>query len=177
MVEGGGDDAWTPDAEKAGKCGKKRGRVSPPSRTTIRYAAAAFGRRPRRAAACPGMFAAQSSQRSACLAPRRASVKLRRKTAPLPSPTSLAQLSQTSTVFRANVSSFKGVRKRHRIEKDACKATQPRVRVESARSAASSAMPVPPDRVPYPAPARRADAGGGSPRSCVRPGIARRRPG
>ena len=37
-------------------------------------AAAAFGRRPRRAAAWPGILPAQSSQRSACFEPRRASV-------------------------------------------------------------------------------------------------------
>ena len=47
------------------------------------------------------IFAAQASQRSACLEPRRASVKLIRITAPLTSSTSLPQLSQTSLVTRA----------------------------------------------------------------------------
>src|SRR5581483_3351940 len=64
-------------------------------------AAAFFGRRPRRAAGRPGILPAQSSQRSACLAPRRASAYVTRNVAPLPSPTSFSQLSHTSTVFRA----------------------------------------------------------------------------
>ena len=64
-------------------------------------AAADFGRRPRLAAACPGICPAQLSQRSACFEPRRASVKLRRSVAPFPSAISLPQLSQTSTVLRA----------------------------------------------------------------------------
>ena len=67
--------------------------------------AAAFGRLPRRAVGVPGIFPAQSSQRSACLAPRRASVYVRRRVAPFPSSTSLPQLSQTSTVFLATNSS------------------------------------------------------------------------
>ena len=64
-----------------------------------------FGRRPRRAAGCPGMLPAQSPQRSACFEPRRASVKLMRITAPFASSTSLPQLSQTSLVTRATDSS------------------------------------------------------------------------
>src|SRR5215831_3474219 len=43
------------------------------------------------------------SQRSACFAPRRASVYVTRITAPFPSSTSFPQLSHTSTVFRATV--------------------------------------------------------------------------
>ena len=62
-----------------------------------------FGLRPRRAAARPGMLPAQSSQRSAAFAPRRASVYVTRITAPLPSSTSFPQLSHTSTVLRATV--------------------------------------------------------------------------
>src|SRR5215471_10058372 len=62
-----------------------------------------FGRRPRRAAARPGILPAQLSQRSACFAPRRASVYVTRITAPFPSSTSFPQLSHTSTVFRATV--------------------------------------------------------------------------
>src|SRR5436189_6424770 len=65
------------------------------------YAAADFGRRPRRATTWPGILPAQASQRSACLEPRRASVKLMRITAPLTSSTSFPQLSQTSLVTRA----------------------------------------------------------------------------
>jgi hypothetical protein len=69
-----------------------------------RYAATAdFGRRPRLAAGRPGIVPAQSSQRSACFAPRRASAYVTRIVAPFPSPTSLLQLSQTSTVLRATV--------------------------------------------------------------------------
>src|SRR6476619_7490314 len=64
-------------------------------------AATDFGRRPRRAAARPGIFAAQSSQRSAALDPRRASVNVTRKVAPLFSPTSFPQLSQMRMVLRA----------------------------------------------------------------------------
>src|SRR5205807_6226109 len=64
-------------------------------------AAADFGRRPRRATVWPGILPAQVSQRSACLEPRRASVKLIRITAPLASSTSLPQSSQTSLVTRA----------------------------------------------------------------------------
>ena len=71
-----------------------------------RYATAVFGRLPRRAAGVPGIFVAQSSHRSACFAPRLASVYVSRRTAPLPSSTSLPQLSQTSTVFLATNSSF-----------------------------------------------------------------------
>src|SRR4029453_7496519 len=67
--------------------------------------AAAFGRRPRLAAARPGILPAQLSQRSAALAPRRASVYVTRMAAPLPSSTSFPQLSQTRTVFRAKRSS------------------------------------------------------------------------
>jgi hypothetical protein len=65
------------------------------------YAAADFGRRPRRAAAWPGIWPAQLSQRSACFEPRRASVKFRRMVAPFPSLISLPQLSHTRTVLRA----------------------------------------------------------------------------
>jgi hypothetical protein len=72
-----------------------------PRRTRTTYAATALGRRPRRATARPGMSPAQLSQRSACLAPRRASVNVSRSVAPFPSPTSLPQLSQTRTVLRA----------------------------------------------------------------------------
>src|SRR5204862_3541902 len=67
-----------------------------------RYAAAAdFGLRPRRAAGWPGMPPAQSSQRSACLAPRRASEYVIRITAPRASSTSLPHLSQTRIVLLA----------------------------------------------------------------------------
>src|SRR5207253_8051973 len=77
---------------------------SRPSRLSSNQAAAAdFGRRPRRAAAWPGSCPAQLSQRSACLEPRRASVKLRRIVAPFPSATSLPQLSHTKIVFRATI--------------------------------------------------------------------------
>ena len=69
----------------------------------IHAEAAAFGRRPRRAAARPGILPAQPSQRSAAFAPLRASVYVTRIAAPLPSSTSLPQLSQTSTVLRANL--------------------------------------------------------------------------
>ena len=65
------------------------------------YATADFGRRPRRATAWPGIFAEQLSQRSACFAPRRASLNVIRMTEPFPSSTSLEQLSQTRTVLRA----------------------------------------------------------------------------
>ena len=64
-------------------------------------AEADFGLRPRRATARPGIEAEQSSQRSACFDPRRASVNVIRSIAPFPSSTSLPQLSQTRTVFRA----------------------------------------------------------------------------
>jgi hypothetical protein len=60
-----------------------------------------FGRRPRRAAGWPGIEPAQSPQRSACLAPRRASEYVIRITAPFASSTSLLQLSQTRIVLRA----------------------------------------------------------------------------
>ena len=46
-----------------------------------------FGRRPLRAAARPGIFPEQLSQRSACFAPRRASLYVTRITEPLPSST------------------------------------------------------------------------------------------
>jgi hypothetical protein len=72
-----------------------------PRRTRTFYAATALGRRPRRATARPGISPEQLSQRSACLAPRRASVNVSRSVAPFPSPTSLPQLSQTRTVLRA----------------------------------------------------------------------------
>jgi hypothetical protein len=66
------------------------------------YAAEAdFGLRPRRATVRPGIDPAQSSQRSACFEPRRASVYVTRSAAPFPSSTSLPQLSQTRTVFLA----------------------------------------------------------------------------
>src|SRR5881398_2485664 len=67
----------------------------------MNYAVALLGRLPRRATVWPGILPAQVSQRSACLEPRRASVKLIRITAPLTSSTSLPQLSQTSLVTRA----------------------------------------------------------------------------
>ena len=63
--------------------------------------AAAFGRLPRGAAGRPGIFPAQSAQRSACFAPRRASAYVMRMVAPRVSSTSLEQLSQTRTVLRA----------------------------------------------------------------------------
>jgi hypothetical protein len=70
------------------------------------YAAVAdFGLRPRRAAARPGILPEQLSQRSACFAPRRASLYVTRITAPLPSSTSLPQLSHTRTVLRATIPS------------------------------------------------------------------------
>ena len=49
----------------------------------------------------PGMSPAQESHRSATFEPRRASVNVTRKAAPLFSPTSFPQLSQTRTVLRA----------------------------------------------------------------------------
>lgn len=70
------------------------------------YAAWARGRRPRLVVCFPGILPAQLSQRSACLAPRRGSVNVRRRTAPLPSSTSAPQLSQTKIVFRAMTSPF-----------------------------------------------------------------------
>src|SRR5919197_5833499 len=87
---------------------KEEGRLSPPPDP---YAVAALGRRPRLATAVPGILPAQSSQRSACFEPRRASAKLIRITAPRPSATSFEQLSQTSRVTRANAfPPSKGVR-------------------------------------------------------------------
>src|SRR3954451_5844194 len=90
------------------------------------YAAADFGRRPRRATAWPGIFPAHASQRSACFEPRRASVKLIRITAPFASSTSLPQLSHTSLVTRAtdfllefgaawalSLAKGRGIRRRH----------------------------------------------------------------
>jgi hypothetical protein len=71
------------------------------SRLPRSYAAADFGRRPRRAAGRPGMLPAHESHKSATFDPRRASVKVTREVAPLFSPTSFPQLSQTSTVLRA----------------------------------------------------------------------------
>ena len=68
----------------------------------------ARGRRPRRAAARPGIFPAHSSQRSATFEPRRASEYVTRSDAPWASSTSLPQLSQTSTVFRAKFASSGG---------------------------------------------------------------------
>jgi len=81
----------------------RKEREMPPRRLReAGYAATAdFGRRPRRATAWPGIFAEQESQRSACFAPRRASLNVIRITAPFPSSTSLEQLSQTRIVFRA----------------------------------------------------------------------------
>ena len=72
-------------------------------RASLYVAVTAFGLRPRRATAWPGMPPAQSSQRSACFEPLRASVKLRRMSAPLPSATSFEHLSQTRIVFRATI--------------------------------------------------------------------------
>src|SRR5205085_11888824 len=80
------------------KCGEAGSPASPRGA----HAAADLGRRPRRAAAWPGILPAHESQRSACLAPRRASEYVTRNVAPLPSSTSFPQLSQTSTVLRAN---------------------------------------------------------------------------
>src|SRR5213076_999299 len=101
MVEPALDGSLGRSPEMGGKSGKNEGRVfARPSRHD--YAAADFGRRPRRAAARPGIPPAQSSHRSACFAPRRASAKLIRITAPRPSATSFEQLSQTSLVTRAN---------------------------------------------------------------------------
>ncbi len=65
------------------------------------------GRRPRRATGVPGSFWPQSSHRSACLEPRRASCQVRRMTAPFPSSTSLPHWSHTRIVFRAKSSSLK----------------------------------------------------------------------
>ena len=85
------------------KCAR-RGR-SPAARERIR-------RRPTSGAGRAGRpagrasFPAHSSQRSACFAPRRASVNVTRSVAPFDSPTSLPQLSQTRTVFRATNSSW-----------------------------------------------------------------------
>ena len=70
-----------------------------------RFFYAALGRRPRRAVARPGILPAHVSQRSPALDPRRASVYVTRRDAPLPSSTSFPQLSQTSTVLRAKGSS------------------------------------------------------------------------
>src|SRR5439155_5460293 len=80
-----------------------RGARQRPAASMLRanYAAADFGRRPRRATAWPGILPAHVSQRSACLEPRRASVKLIRITAPFASSTSLTQSSQTNLVTRA----------------------------------------------------------------------------
>src|SRR5918999_485443 len=81
--------------------GRCRGGREPLGPSRISGYAAALGLRPRRAAARPGILPAQSSHKSAALAPRRASVYVTRMPAPFPSPTSLPQLSQTSTVLRA----------------------------------------------------------------------------
>ncbi len=62
-----------------------------------------LGLRPRRATADPGMPPAHESHRSAAFAPRRASLKVTRITAPFPSSTSAPHLSQTRTVFRATI--------------------------------------------------------------------------
>ena len=51
----------------------------------------------------PGISPAQSSQRSACFAPRRASVKSGASSRPFPRRLRVPQLSQTSTVFLAKV--------------------------------------------------------------------------
>jgi hypothetical protein len=111
------------------------------------YAAAAdLGLRPRRATAVPGILAAQSSQRSACFAPRRASEKLIRITAPRPSATSFEQLSQTSRVTRANAfPPSKGLPCDELNEKDgrnyaaarACRIRHERRRLSSACSSAT----------------------------------------
>ena len=69
-----------------------------------------FGLRPRRATAAPGIPPAHESHRSAAFAPRRASLNVTRMTAPFPSSTSVPQLSQTSTVFRATIPSRCGNR-------------------------------------------------------------------
>ena len=94
-----------------------------------------FGLRPRRATARPGVRPAQVSQRSACFAPRRASVYVTRITAPLASSTSLPQLSQTSTVFRATVVLLLSVlygANFGEIYRKSKRAKQPRVHVEFA---------------------------------------------
>src|SRR4051794_19818125 len=83
---------------KPQRAGKAEGRLAPPLED---QAVTDFGLRPRRATAVPGIDAAQSSQRSACFAPRRASVNGTRNVAPRASATSLLQLSQTRTVLRA----------------------------------------------------------------------------
>src|SRR6266540_616088 len=92
--------ALTPRGRREG--GGSRGNQGFPR--ALQAAAAALGRRPRRAAACPGIPPAQLSHRSACFEPRRASEKFRRMVAPFPSPISRPQLSQTSTVLRAKSS-------------------------------------------------------------------------
>ena len=88
-----------PSEESGGSSGRD------PSPRRVRSAAQAsdFGLRPRRATACPGIPPAQESQRSACFAPRRASLNVTRRTAPFPSPTSVPHVSQTRTVFLATI--------------------------------------------------------------------------
>src|SRR5256886_15125086 len=91
-----------PDNSGAPRPVSSDGRPAKPDVLRAAQAAVAdFGRRPRRAAAWPGIWPAQLSQRSACFEPRRASMKLSLIVAPFPSSTSLPQLSQTSTVLRA----------------------------------------------------------------------------
>src|SRR5262249_30098786 len=81
-----------------------------PKRPCRVYAAALFGRLPRRAAARPGIFPAQSSQRSPTFQPRPPSVYVTRSGAPLFSPICFSQLSQTRTVLRAKEFLLRGVR-------------------------------------------------------------------
>ena len=123
----------------------------------IYEAAAALGRRPRRAAGTPGILPAQSSQRSACFEPRRASEYVIRITAPLASSTSLPQLSQTSTVFLATNSSFE--------RKCEPNSTLPGAPLVFATIAAGSASPAPPDRARSSVRSRSANAAVGNRRS------------
>jgi len=75
--------------------------LGPPKKTVYAGVVADLGLRPRLAAGWPGIEPAHSPQRSACLAPRRASEYVIRITAPCASSTSLPQLSQTRIVLRA----------------------------------------------------------------------------
>src|SRR5207249_5877940 len=95
------------------RAGNDRGGVRPLPK---RYATADFGRLPRRATAPPGSSPAQLSHRSACLAPRLASVKVKRIVPPLPSATSVPQLSQTRMVFLAMVSPLEALFSRRSLK-------------------------------------------------------------
>ena len=105
-----GPEAEPPEQDSTARAGNRAFRPAQfriPARKRAAFPSYAteadLGLRPRRAAARPGMRPAQLSQRSACFAPRRASVYVTRITAPFPSSTSFPQLSHTSTVFRATV--------------------------------------------------------------------------